>query len=458
MSFVLLLAIISMISAELAPAKSDKERQASMFKIPGQDGEEWAALPEVMSKLDFYADSAPASEEDREGQMKLRDSRFWGRLYISGWPQTIQYFRAHFGSSPPIGRKTFVFAEPRDACEPLTNAQHITSDHIILANRGTCTYGTKSKIAMEAGASAIVIINNEAGLDHLPGPDAHDIDFSVSSIPQQEGQLLEAVYDEGIVDGQPFGRELSGYMVPINCENSGARCIPATYEEREFVKTLNHGGMINIVSKGHAVKESDFPMEYLLAHFGTKLVTDTAGSHVVVARPAEACTSIENDIKGKIVLVRRGGCPFVKKAEEIQAAGGLVMMLGNMHHHIVRMGVEPRWKGLSTVIPVVMVSKRSYGIIVAETMSNPDFMITFNHDSSVNGSTWEPIEKLALGEGWPRSDTYVQKKYEDLKEEHKAWPDRLAAVEAAYATKMKALEAAKNKIKSDAGATDNSEL
>ena len=37
------------------------------------------------------------------GQMRLRSTRFWGRLYIDGWPQTIQFFRAHFGIEPPFG-------------------------------------------------------------------------------------------------------------------------------------------------------------------------------------------------------------------------------------------------------------------------------------------------------------------------------------------------------------------
>ena len=32
--------------------------------------------------------------------------------------------------------------------------------------------------------SRAVIVNNEPGLDHLPGPDAHDIQYSVSAIPQ----------------------------------------------------------------------------------------------------------------------------------------------------------------------------------------------------------------------------------------------------------------------------------
>ena len=39
-----------------------------------------------------------------------------------------------------------------------------------------------------------------------------------------------------------FGRKLEGYVVPINCENSGARCVPATYEERRAVAGLVEGG------------------------------------------------------------------------------------------------------------------------------------------------------------------------------------------------------------------------
>lgn len=341
---------------------ANDERQPSMFKV----GDEWLALPEVFSVLDFNADSTPANEDDLEGQLRLRSTRFWGRLYFDGWPQTIQYFRAHFGIEPPIGRKRFVFAEPRDACTDLTNAHLLTKDHVLLVHRGTCTFGTKAKNAEKTAASAIIIINNEPGIDHLPGPDAHDIQYSISSIAQQEGQLLEAFLDDGPSD-DALGRKLEGYMVPINCENSGARCQPATYEERRAVNNLIEGGMIAIhrnndktsqlVSSEHG---KDFPIEYLLAHFGTKVIHENVTMTMVVAKPADACTPLENDVRGKAVLVRRGACPFVKKAEEVQAAGGKVMIIGNTFPYIVRVGVEPRWKGLNTVIPVITVSKRAY--------------------------------------------------------------------------------------------------
>ena len=86
------MALVGLSKAEIASNLDDEDRKPSMFKV----GDDWLALPEVFSNLDFSADSAPASEEDIEGQMRLRDSRFWGRLYIDGWPQTIQFFRIHF--------------------------------------------------------------------------------------------------------------------------------------------------------------------------------------------------------------------------------------------------------------------------------------------------------------------------------------------------------------------------
>jgi hypothetical protein len=420
---------------EVHKPQSD-ERQASLFKA----GDEWLALPEVFSNLDFSANSTFASEDDVEGQTALRATRFWGRLYIDGWPQTIQYFRAHFGIEAPLGRKQFVFAEPRDACERLTNSDFITSDHILLAHRGTCTFGTKAKIAQESGASAILIINNEPGLDHLPGPDAHDIQFSIGSIAQQEGQLLEAVYDDGPQEGG-FGRKLEGYIVPINCEKSGARCNAATFEERAHISNLVEGGTLRVYRKGDNTPQAgkDYPIEYLLAHFGTKVLHENISLPIVVAKPAEACAPLENDVRGKIVLVRRGSCPFVKKAEEVQAAGGRAMIVGNQQPYIVRSGVEPRWKGLNTVIPAVMVSKRAYSLLVGESYSGSTISFVedegediplnlrkygINKKRGINGETWEFLEKLHRGEGWPRSDLYVQKKFEELKALHQAWPDR----------------------------------
>ena len=39
------------------------------------------------------------------------------------------------------------------------------------------------------------------------------------------------------------------------------------------------------------------------------------------AYPEDACRPLENDVKGKLVMVRRGNCQFMEKGETLQAAG-----------------------------------------------------------------------------------------------------------------------------------------
>eukprot|EP01006_Ploeotia_vitrea_P061017 TRINITY_DN77062_c0_g1_i1.p1 TRINITY_DN77062_c0_g1~~TRINITY_DN77062_c0_g1_i1.p1 ORF type:complete len:464 (-),score=7.07 TRINITY_DN77062_c0_g1_i1:93-1484(-) len=402
--------------------------------------EDWLSLPEVFSKLDFNADSTPAADDDIPGQMKLRSSRYWGRLYIEGFPQPIQYFRAHFGDEPPIGRKYFIFSESRDACQAITLPSLIDADNnpispkdiVVIAHRGTCSFGVKATNVFNSGANGFIMVNNEPGLEHHPSPDTHDIELSVTSIAQPEGQLLEMMYDAAAT---PSYTPLSGYLIPINCGNTGI-CGAATVEERNYINNLSYGGYIKL----NKDTKDTHTMEYLLAHFGTKVLNYTKSNNeynMVMAKPAEACDELinsngNNDMyKGKVVLVRRGGCPFVKKAEIVQAAGGIFMLVGSKHPYLVRMGVEPRWKGLSIAIPIAMVSKHTYSALFAETISSPTSTISFN-EANVSDSQWDALEQLYNGQGWPRTINYAEKKYEELKAEHKDWSDRLNTVEEAF--------------------------
>lgn len=88
-----------------------------MFNVNG----EALLLPDVPSVLNFDADSDFPASTDPVVLEKFRTSRFWGRLYLDGWPTPVQYLRAHVGDAPPKGRHRFVLAEPSHACQPLTN-------------------------------------------------------------------------------------------------------------------------------------------------------------------------------------------------------------------------------------------------------------------------------------------------------------------------------------------------
>lgn len=46
---------------------------------------------------------------------------------------------------------------------------------MVIATRGSCTYTTKARNAQEASASALLVVNNEQGLLHPPGPDGMDL-------------------------------------------------------------------------------------------------------------------------------------------------------------------------------------------------------------------------------------------------------------------------------------------
>lgn len=466
--FLVGLAIICFVEA--VSAEATEERPATMFnkaERPTSEQvnskfniEDWLALPEVFSKLDFTADSTPAAPDDIEGQIKLRNSRYWGRMYVEGHPQPIQYFRAHFGADPPLGKKHFVFAEPRDGCGALTLPSIVTAegaavapaDVVVLVHRGTCSFGIKANHAHDAGVSALVIVNNEPGLEHHPSPDAHDIELAVSSIAQPEGQLLEAMFDSAMSEADaktPVVSPLTGALVPINCAASGTNCGPATVQETQFVEGMSHGGKVTLHRNGVAVSGSaDLEsMEYLLAHFGIKVPSSGKRLQLAMSNPAEACDDLitassgagaGTDYKGKVVLVRRGGCPFVRKAEMVQAAGGAVMLVGSKHPYLVRMGVEPRWKGLGVAIPIAMVSKHTYSALFAEAVTAKAgggslVEVSFNEHHNVTGAGWEGLENLYNGQGWPRSTPYAKKRYEELKTANSAWMDRVHTLDEAFA-------------------------
>ena len=63
-----------------------------------------------------------------------------------------------FGLQEPkestLGTLSFVDAEPKDACSPLTNAEAIKGA-VALVARGSCYFQKKTQAAIEAGAIAV---------------------------------------------------------------------------------------------------------------------------------------------------------------------------------------------------------------------------------------------------------------------------------------------------------------
>jgi hypothetical protein len=113
------------------------------------------------------------------------------------------------------------------------------------------------------------------------------------------------------------------------------RCVPATVAERQWLKELVEGGVMKVHPAGKS--EPSLSFEYLLAHFGSRVPHQDVMKNLVMSKPAEACEPLDKDVKGKAVLVRRGSCSFVHKAEQIQNAGGVAMIVSSLHSHLLRM-------------------------------------------------------------------------------------------------------------------------
>lgn len=111
--------------------------------------------------------------------------------------------------------------------------------------------------------------------------------------------------------------------------------MPATVQEKQWAREVPEGGLIRVHSPKNQGPASSF--EYLLAYFGSKVIHRNLTKELAVAKPVEACDPLEKDVKGKIVLVRRGTCPFVQKAENVQNAGGVGVIVSSMSSHIFRM-------------------------------------------------------------------------------------------------------------------------
>ena len=254
----------------------------------------FTVLGESLSKLVFDAVNTIPKIDDIKAQLELRSNRVWGRIYIDGWPQTIQYYRAHFGDPPPYGRKKFIFANPLDACEDISFSTPISNEYIILAFRGNCTFGTKANIVLKSSAAGLVIINNEEGIEHLHAPDAHDVNISVTSIMQVEGKLLHSVYTNNYLSSE---QPMEGYIVPINCHSTGFVCEPATEGEKSLTSQLIHGGYI---IQPYNPDSEKLKMEFLLANFGILFPLPYTPLDLVVPSPVDACEKITNDVTNKV--------------------------------------------------------------------------------------------------------------------------------------------------------------
>ncbi len=85
-----------------------------------------------------------------------------------------------------------------DGCTALTNAAAVAG-HIAVIDRGTCLFVDKAKTAQDAGAAAVLIVNNVSpGAPGMSGDDA-TITIPVLSISLDDGDAIKAALPQGVV-------------------------------------------------------------------------------------------------------------------------------------------------------------------------------------------------------------------------------------------------------------------
>merc|ERR1712216_115979 len=177
---------------------------------------------------------------DVEAEEALRKNAHWGRLYVEGWPASMQYLRGHFGEHLPVGRLPLVAAEPLDLCSALSEeiVAKINAKPHIVVKRGTCTFGTKATYLAEsvgdnASLATLLLVNNEPGNQHAPGPDAHEVQASVAMVAEWEGDALLEEMNASSYEAT---------FVPINCIESSetkqtqSLCEPAVASDAKYVE------------------------------------------------------------------------------------------------------------------------------------------------------------------------------------------------------------------------------
>ena len=302
---------------------------------------------------DYSAFDSNAARDPNEASV-------WGRLYVDGMPDSMQYFRARFGYPPTTGK--LLLASPLHMCDDtgdaiLHNGNDVDTHTTIVAVRGGCTFGEKALVAKQCGAVGILYVNNEEGLFHPSGPDARYAALSAAMITQHDGEHLISALEK-IAQEENGNNVLTGRFVPILCDNTGSSCGPVHHADFRFEKELHYTG--RLVSE-----HSNEYFDYIQGEFGSwldpfksweiSLPTDTH-----CCDRARIVDYSELVMNTTAMLCLRGECDFLTKAEYAEEAGAGLMILGSNDGNITRMGADPPHRGRKVKVATVMVRFDSY--------------------------------------------------------------------------------------------------
>ncbi|KAL0412025.1 UNVERIFIED_CONTAM: Signal peptide peptidase-like 4 [Sesamum latifolium] len=90
---------------------------------------------------------------------------------------------------------------------------------------------------------------------------------------------------------------------------------------------------------------------------------------VALADPADCCSKPRNKLTGEAILVHRGNCSFVTKANVAEAAGASALLIINNQTELFKMVCEANETDVDIGIPVVMLPQDA-GAVLKQSMRN----------------------------------------------------------------------------------------
>ncbi|CAG8452988.1 16780_t:CDS:2 [Funneliformis mosseae] len=93
----------------------------------------------------------------------------------------------------------------------------------------------------------------------------------------------------------------------------------------------------------------------------------------------DACESINEDLTGKVALIRKGGCEETKKINVAQAAGATAIVLYNNVDGIT----TPEFDQNGIIIPVAMISCKDGILLIDEIKKDDNFTVKFPRESTL---------------------------------------------------------------------------
>ncbi len=129
-------------------------------------------------------------------------------------------------------------------CEPIANASAIAGK-IALLYRGTCDYSLKAKYCQDAGAIAVVIINNIAGAPAEMGAGSlgQQVNIPVFQITDADGASLREALEAGTIITMLLGNKNGFYAADLGLAKEGVLMPPSLAHPRLLAAAAGEYGV-----------------------------------------------------------------------------------------------------------------------------------------------------------------------------------------------------------------------